>query len=104
MRPSLKIFACLTAGFGGLAPFPAPAQAQPATAPTWSYSYTTNPAGNVLGGIKPDVTYTDNHLFGLQVPYRTLFGISGLNGNFNFSFLDLLFSRFMAAKPSSTTL
>jgi len=88
MRPSLRIFACLAAGFGGIAPFPAAAQAQPVTAPTWSYSYTTNPAGNTLGGIKPDATYTDNHLFGLQVPYQNLFGTSGLNGNFNFSFLD----------------
>lgn len=58
------------------------------SAPTWSYSYTTNPAGNTLGGIKPGATYTDNHLFGLQVPYTNLFGSKGVNGSFNFSFLD----------------
>ena len=54
--------------------------------PSWSYSYTTNPAGNTLGGIKPWATYTDNHLFGLQIPYTGLFGHG--KGNLNLSFLD----------------
>lgn len=64
----------------------APVAAAPQPGPTWSYSYTTNPAGNTVGGIKPWATYTDNHLFGLQIPYTNALG--GSKGNLNFSFLD----------------
>ena len=63
-----------------------PVAAAPQPGPTWTYSYTTNPAGNTVGGIKPWATYTDNHLFGLQVPYAN--GLGGSKGNLNFSFLD----------------
>jgi len=66
--------------------FSGPALADKNPGPEWSYSYTTNPAANLLGGIKPDVTYTDNHLLSLRVPYSGLFG--GAKGSINFSLLD----------------
>jgi porin len=70
----------------GLLLLAAPVAAAPQPGPTFSYSYTTNPAGNTVGGIKPWATYTDNHLFGLQIPYTNALGAS--KGNLNFSFLS----------------
>lgn len=88
MKPSPRFLALLTAALGGLLPCSMLAQTKPPSSAIFSYSYTTNPAANTLGGIKPDATYTDNHLFGLQIPFQGLFGAAGVSGNINLSFLD----------------
>jgi porin len=42
--------------------------------PRLDYSYTSNPAANVMGGIKSWATYVDNHLFGYELPLNGFLG------------------------------
>ena len=53
--------------------------------PRLGYSYTSNPAANVVGGIKPWATYVDNHLIGYELPVNGFLG--KLKGSLGLSFL-----------------